>query len=56
MIMYALNRDCCPKRDMILKQDSCKNCKHYAGFSIENGIPCIHCRFYNDLDATKFST
>lgn len=56
MIMYALNRDCCPKSDMILKQDSCKNCKHYAGFSIENGIPCIHCRFYDDLDAIKSST
>ena len=49
MIKYAQNMDNCPKWDAILTKDMCNGCSFYEGFTLENGIPCIKCCYFDQF-------
>lgn len=50
MNLYAFDMDTCPKTDAILTQHHCGRCSYYQGFSIEDGLPCTHCSYYDHAD------
>lgn len=55
-LLYALNRDSCPKNDAILYQGSCKNCSYYKRFEVIDGIQCVECSFIRDNSTGSAAT
>ena len=47
---WVIDKDCCPKKDIIIMQDLCGGCSHYNGFEIVNGERCIKCDYYITCD------
>ncbi len=48
--LYLMNKDCCPDRDTIIVNGLCSGCRHYKGFDLYYGQPCIKCSFYAHLN------
>lgn len=50
MNLYAFDMDTCPKTDAILTRYDCSGCPYYQGFSMEDGLPCTRCSYYDHAD------
>lgn len=48
--LYAINKDLCPDNDAIIMKELCRDCKHYKGFDMYFGQPCIYCSFNETHD------
>lgn len=50
--LYVIDRDYCPENDAILAHNSCKGCTHYRSFKLEDGLRCVCCSYYDDLESS----
>lgn len=45
---FVINKDYCPNMDIIIRNGQCSGCRHYRGFEMYLGQPCVKCSFYGD--------
>ncbi len=51
--LLAMDKDECPDNDAVIYRDMCTGCKHYQGFELYKGLPCIKCSYYSDVSNSE---
>ena len=43
--LFAVGKSTCPKYDIIITNEQCKNCEHFISFTMHNNKYCVECSY-----------
>ena len=49
IMQFVINKDDCPIDDMVLTNESCRNCEYYKRVVVNEYGACVECSYYTQF-------
>lgn len=49
IMQFVMNKDACPRDDMVLTSEQCRNCEHYHRVVPNQYGACVECSYYTQF-------